>query len=279
MYLALDKQGNKDIILFDIGLYVLFCFHKDRYIGSTDISIKKRGQNMDTYRLERDIKVESGYDLVVAGAGPAGCAAAIAAGRLGAKVLLIEAMGCLGGLATAGIVSEFDPMANGEIMVVGGIMREIVEAMYERGFMPDCCEPQRWRKDHHRYTSFNAEGLKLLLDELVLGANVEIRFFTRVIDADLAGEGKVKGIIIQNVEGYRDIETKTFVDATRGAAPPGPRLPRLHAACRTPPACRPTPAVRVRGATAGRHPNQAFARQAMPGAIFSSSMAEKPTST
>ena len=69
---------------------------------------------MDTYKLVRNIKIEEGYDVLVAGAGPAGCAAAIAAARLGAKVLLVEAMGCLGGLSTAGIVSEFDPMSNGE---------------------------------------------------------------------------------------------------------------------------------------------------------------------
>ena len=74
---------------------------------------------------------------VVAGAGPAGCAAAIAAARLGAKVLLVEAMGCLGGMSTSGLVSAFDPMANGERMLVGGIMREIVESRRgaEGGYM------------------------------------------------------------------------------------------------------------------------------------------------
>ena len=52
---------------------------------------------MTTYHLERDIPVDEGYDLVVAGGGPAGSAAAVAAGRLGIKVLLIEALGNLGG--------------------------------------------------------------------------------------------------------------------------------------------------------------------------------------
>ncbi|MFC1718772.1 FAD-dependent oxidoreductase [Candidatus Poribacteria bacterium] len=52
---------------------------------------------METYQLVRDIPVEKGYDVVVAGGGPAGSAAAICAARLGAKVLLVEATGCLGG--------------------------------------------------------------------------------------------------------------------------------------------------------------------------------------
>ncbi len=50
----------------------------------------------NTFRLIRDIPVEDGYDLVVAGGGPAGAAAAISAGRLGTKVLLIESTGCMG---------------------------------------------------------------------------------------------------------------------------------------------------------------------------------------
>ena len=172
---------------------------------------------MDTFELKRDIKIEDAYDLVVAGGGPAGCAAAIAAGRLGVKVLLVEAMGCLGGMGTSGLVPEFDPLANGEIMLVGGIMREIVEKMYERGFMPDCAEPQRWRRDDHRYTPFKVEGLKLLYDELVLDANVEIRFFTRVIDADFVSSGTINGVVIQNMEGYSFIKAKTFIDATGDA--------------------------------------------------------------
>lgn len=63
----------------------------------------------------------------------------------------MEAIGCLGGMGTSGSVAEFDPMANGEVMLVGGIMREIVETMYQRGFLPDCFQPDRWRKDHHGY--------------------------------------------------------------------------------------------------------------------------------
>jgi glycine/D-amino acid oxidase-like deaminating enzyme len=75
---------------------------------------------MKTFRLERSIPIEEGYDVVVAGGGPAGAAAAICAGRLGAKVLLIEATGCLGGMGTSGFVTAFDPMANGKESLVGG---------------------------------------------------------------------------------------------------------------------------------------------------------------
>ncbi len=96
---------------------------------------------MDTYKLIRDIPIEKGYDVLVAGGGPAGSAAAICAARLGAKVLLAEATGCLGGMGTSGLVTSFDPMADGEQPLVGGFMRELVEKMYERGFIPDFVTP------------------------------------------------------------------------------------------------------------------------------------------
>ena len=53
-----------------------------------------------TFQLTRQIPVEDGFDLVVAGGGPAGAAAAICAARLGAKVVLLEATGSLGGTGT-----------------------------------------------------------------------------------------------------------------------------------------------------------------------------------
>ena len=55
---------------------------------------------MTTHRLTREIPVDESYDILVAGGGPAGTAAAVCAARLGAKVLLAEANGCLGGMGT-----------------------------------------------------------------------------------------------------------------------------------------------------------------------------------
>lgn len=173
---------------------------------------------MGTYRLERDIPVEEGYDVAVLGGGPAGCAAAVSAARMGAKVLLVEAMGCLGGTGTSGLVTEFDPMANGEQMLVGGWMREVMETLYERGYVPDLLNPERWQKLQMRWTPFDAEGLKLLLDEMMENEKVEVRFFTKVIDADVEeGSLRVKGVVLSNVEGYRYVRAKAYIDATGDA--------------------------------------------------------------
>ena len=49
------------------------------------------------------------YDVIVAGGGLTGAAAAIASARAGSKTLLIEQYGCLGGMATVGQVNPFMP--------------------------------------------------------------------------------------------------------------------------------------------------------------------------
>jgi len=174
---------------------------------------------MSYYALRREVPIDEGYDLLVAGGGPAGVSAATCAARLGARVLLAEATGCLGGMGTSGLVNAFDPMADGERMLVGGFMREIVEKMHERGFLGPQVTPDYWLRRYHCWTPFRCEGLKLLLDELAGDAGVEVRFFTRLIDADAdSASREVHGAVLHNVEGYRYVRAKTFVDATGDAA-------------------------------------------------------------
>ena len=159
-----------------------------------------------TYSLQRAIPVEEGYDVVVAGGGPAGCGAAIAAARLGAKVLLLEGSGCLGGMGTSGMVSLWYEISDGERMIVGGIVREIIETMFSRGQLPNGRDPNVFQKTLHGGTSFHPEVLKRLLDELCLKAGVEIRFFTRLIDVDVDATTKtVNGVVINNIEGHHYI--------------------------------------------------------------------------
>jgi hypothetical protein len=168
------------------------------------------------YSLQRNIPMEDGYDVVVAGGGPAGSGAAISAARLGAKVLLIEGMGCLGGMGTSGLVSSWMDLADGEQMLVGGLMREIIEAMFTRGNFKPGIDPACWRKHLHGGMGYNAEGLKLLLDELCVQAGVEIRYFTRLTDVDCTGQ-KINGVIINNIEGHRYVKARAFIDATGDA--------------------------------------------------------------
>ena len=173
---------------------------------------------MHTYTLKRDIPIDDGYDVCVLGGGPAGTAAAICAARLGARVLLVEATGCLGGLGTSGLVTAFDPMANGEERLVCGLMGEIVDTLHRQGELGPKEAPGVYARAYHHWTPFRLEGYKRLLDHLAVSAGVEVRFFTRLIDVDAdRQQRRLRGVVIHNIEGYRFIRAGTFVDGTGDA--------------------------------------------------------------
>lgn len=171
-----------------------------------------------THTLTRELPVEDNYEVVVAGGGPAGTAAAIQAARLGAKVVLLEATGCLGGMGTSALVSQWSNTSNGEHSVVGGIILELIEALYRGGHLQPGMGPEAWRKTYNRGFGFQPEALRRLLDELCHRAGVEVRFFTRLIDAEAdVSAGEVRGVVTHSIDGLRYIEANSFIDATGDA--------------------------------------------------------------
>src|ERR1700739_1095356 len=76
------------------------------------------------------------YDVLVVGGGNAGCAAALAAARSGAKTLLVERYGFLGGTATAAMVGPWMTFHSGKERSVAGIAEEIVERLAAMGGSP-----------------------------------------------------------------------------------------------------------------------------------------------
>src|SRR5919198_1922814 len=77
----------------------------------------------------RETPVVAETDVLVVGGGPAGITAAVAAARLGARVILAERYGHLGGLASGGQVLVLDDMADAREKTVGGLSDEIVERL------------------------------------------------------------------------------------------------------------------------------------------------------
>ena len=83
------------------------------------------------------------YDVIVAGGGPAGVAAAIAAARNGAKTLLIEANGSLGGTVTNGSLPAFCPFGNTDEPLIRGIGLELLEALRAETKLPAYYDKQK----------------------------------------------------------------------------------------------------------------------------------------
>lgn len=174
---------------------------------------------MHTYKFYRNIPADGQeYDLIVIGGGPAGCAAAVAAGRAGAKVLLVEATGALGGMGTSGLVNAFDPMTDGKRNIVAGFMKELVKDLYERGQLGPLVTPDWWNEKYLHWTPFAVEGLKLLLDEKTAEAGVETALFSSMIGVDGNPEEKrIEGVVVNNIEGLRFLRGKAYIDASGDA--------------------------------------------------------------
>jgi len=171
-----------------------------------------------TYTLTREIPVEDGYDVIVAGGGPSGCAAAVSAARMGAKVLLVEALGCLGGAGTSGLVTNMGELGRRGTMLLGGFMRELADRLHERGYLTGKNPSNREELNFFGWQPFDPEGLKLVLDEYMEEVGVEVRFFTQVIDADCDPDRLfVNGVVLSNIEGLHFVKAKTYIDCTGDA--------------------------------------------------------------
>ena len=166
----------------------------------------------------RSIPVKEHYDVVVAGGGPAGCTAAISAARLGARTLLVEATGTLGGMGTAGLISNWYSISDGRRVLVKGLFWEIILNLYENGHLSESVNPHEWKNVLGGGTGFDPEAVKRLYDDLCIDAGVDLLFGTQVIDADADTQARrVKGVIAYNIQGLQYIPATCFVDATGDA--------------------------------------------------------------
>lgn len=151
------------------------------------------------------------YDILVAGGGVSGSAAAIAAARAGASVIVVEQNGYLGGTLTVCGVGPMMTFHAGEKQVIGGIMQEIVEALVNRGYSPGHVPDTKQYTD--TVTPFNAEGLKLVLDDLLTEAGATLLFHS-FIGAVTREGGRITGVTVCNKDGLNTLRAKAFIDAT-----------------------------------------------------------------
>ncbi len=144
------------------------------------------------------------------GGGNAGCAAALAAARHGARTLLIERYGFLGGTATAAMVGPWMTFHSGEERIVGGIAQEIVERLVALGGSPGHIA------DASDYvatiTPFDPEIHKALLFDMMRESGVDLLLHAYFLDA-VARDGAVRGARVATVGGVRTYEATVTIDA------------------------------------------------------------------
>ena len=150
------------------------------------------------------------YDVIIAGGGTAGCAAAVASARLGAKTLLIERNQCLGGAATMRNVLTWCGLYTlGETprQVVHGIADEVLDRQRALGGLGPVLAFRGV------YVPFDPESLKRVLDDLVLSAGVELRLGAAVIAAS-RNEDRLTDLTIAHHGGQEVMSASAFVDST-----------------------------------------------------------------
>jgi FAD dependent oxidoreductase len=156
----------------------------------------------------------SDFDVLVVGGGNAGCAAAIAAARRGARTLLLERYGFLGGTATAAMVGPWMTFHSGRERIVGGIAQEIVERLMRKGASPGHLP------DSSDYvatiTPFDPEVHKALLFEMMREAGVSLMLHAYVLSAQVDGDC-VTGAAFATVGGERGYRGRVVIDATADA--------------------------------------------------------------
>jgi len=160
------------------------------------------------------------WDVIVVGGGTAGAPAAIAAARNGAKVLIVDKNGFLGGACTAGMVN---PIANfhdkNGLPVVAGLFEETLKRLKDLGGCLGPIHPVEgnppWGKNP-TITPFSAEYLKFVLAEMAQQAGVEFLFHTFMTDILVDG-GLMKGIIVNNKSGRQVLMASQVIDCTGDA--------------------------------------------------------------
>src|SRR5471030_2596985 len=207
---------------------------EERFLASDVFEAERTGKarkGKGVYREPgREIPVYHSCDVLVVGGGPSGTAAALAAARLGADVVLLERYNPLGGLSTGGLVIWIDRMTDWEgRQVIQGFASEIFDRLPKDAVAgPDRADwgsrdpakaaywGQRTSAAHgivNWSPTIDPERLKLLSQEMLLEAGVRLVFHS-LGSIPIVEDGVVKGAVFESKAGRQALMAKVVVDAT-----------------------------------------------------------------
>ncbi len=150
---------------------------------------------------QRELPIKYSVDILVAGGGPAGVAAAVKAARLEKKVLIVEQSGTFGGSSMLAGVPELMNFDDGKNFLCKGVGEEVFKAM------------ELTTEYRREWYGIKPEKLKRVYDSLVKDSGAETLFYTKLVDV-ICENGTVKQVVVSGADGLFAIETKFCIDGT-----------------------------------------------------------------
>lgn len=161
----------------------------------------------------RSLEVRSCHDVVVLGGGPAGIAAAAAAARQGARTLLVERYGFLGGMGTAAGVTNFCGLHANRFgayaRVVEGLSREITDRIDRLGGL----NPPHVVMGKVMAQAYDTAAYKIAADDLMAAHGVEMLYHALGAGC-LAGDGRIEALIVETKSGRQALRANVFIDCS-----------------------------------------------------------------
>jgi len=156
----------------------------------------------------------SGYQVVVLGAGSAGCSAAIAAAQSGARTLLIDRLPFAGGTSTGVLDTFYGYYTPGAVAkkIVGGVPDQIVNELKKLG--PVVERPNTYGAGTG--VTYNPEHLKVAWERLLRISNVDLLLHSLVHEVKVK-DGRVTSLVLANRAGVYSVAADIFIDCSGDA--------------------------------------------------------------
>jgi len=157
----------------------------------------------------RSIPIIDEADICVLGGSCTGVFAAIRAARLGARVIIVERMGCFGGVATLSLVNVWHSPKDEifEKTIIGGLTVELMERLKLRKAVQERERSAAWA------WAFNPFEMQIELDELIRENKIRPWLHT-FFAAPWVKDGHLGGVFVENKSGRGLIKARQFIDAT-----------------------------------------------------------------